>query len=106
MSYNLFDMLLACAVAALSTAWVIGVYIKRRAVNREMDARLYRRAMEQWRDRAETAQRELTRLEDVTARLTERNAMLQRSNDDLRRGYVERTQQALMHNLQRYIVLN
>lgn len=106
MSYNLVDMLLACAVAALSTAWVIGVYIKRRQTDSDIDAHLYRRAMEQWRDRAESAQREVTRLEGVTARLTERNAMLQRSNDDLRQGYMERTQQALMHNLQRYIVLN
>lgn len=102
---TLTDAFVIAIVAAIAGGILTSAYTNRNALHDD-ERDDYRRAIEYWRQHATELNQAHGQLQTVVAKLSERNARLQREVDALRVGYMERTQQALMRNLERYVTHN
>lgn len=112
MTFELTDIIVCSIVAALAGAAFATAWQTSRS-DADDERRNYEQAIAYWRSAAEDANSRYAaafkaheHIVTTAARFAERNARLQREVDALRRGYMERTQQALMHNLERYVTHN
>lgn len=66
----------------------------------------YEEAIAYWRDHAGDLRRQTVALQDAQSRAAERIDNLRAENEQLRRGYTERTQQVLAQTVRQYISIN